>query len=259
MEEIIFNFEPPIYTITINRPEDLNRLTPGSMALLGEYIAGLKLNNDVHAVVVTGAGDQMFSAGLLNPDIRSKMSKDEVIAFVRLANKVFDDLAALPQIVIAAINGDIVAGAVELALACDIRTAADDITLSMPEATWGGFPGAGAPHRLATAVGHARALELICTGREATAVELLEYGIVQSLHPRKKLLDVAQSLAKTIGENGPLATRGTKRILRARLAPGFDDARILSDDLRTLLEWSDDIDEGLTAHQEGRKPKFSGH
>tara|TARA_B100001123_G_scaffold439577_1_gene576728 strand:+ start:1752 stop:2531 length:780 start_codon:yes stop_codon:yes gene_type:complete len=258
MQEIILNSEPPISTITLNRPDDLNRLTPDSMVLLGEYITGLKSNNDVQAVVITGAGDQIFSAGLLNPEIRSGMSKDEVIAFVRLANTVFDDLAALPQIVIAAINGDIVAGAVELALACDIRTAADDITLSMPEAQWGGFPGAGAPHRLAMAAGHARALELICTGREVTSSELLEYGIVQTLHPRKSLLNSAQSMAKRIGENGPLATRGTKRILRTRRAPGFDEARILSDDLRTLLEWSDDVDEGIAAHREGRKPNFSG-
>ena len=258
MKEIIINFEPPISTITLNRPDDLNRLTTESMAVLGEYITGLRLNNDVQAVVITGAGDQIFSAGLLNPEIRSQMSKDEVIAFVRLANKVFDDLAALPQIVIAAINGDIFAGAVELALACDSRTAADDIILSMPEAKWGGFPGAGGPHRLAMVVGHARALELICTGREVTASELLEYGIVQTLHPRTKLLNAARSMAKQIGENGPLATRGTKRILRTRRAPGFDEARILSDDLRTLLEWSDDVDEGMAAHREGRKPNFSG-
>ena len=258
MKEIIINFEPPISTITLNRPDDLNRLTTESMAVLGEYITGLRLNNDVQAVVITGAGDQIFSAGLLNPEIRSQMSKDEVIAFVRLANKVFDDLAALPQIVIAAINGDIFAGAVELALACDIRTAADDIILSMPEAKWGGFPGAGGPHRLAMVVGHARALELICTGREVTASELLEYGIVQTLHPRTKLLNAARSMAKQIGETGPLAPRGTKRILRTRRAPGFAAARILSDDLRTLLEWSDDVDEGMAAHREGRKPNFSG-
>lgn len=128
-------------TITLNRPDDLNRLTPEAMALLGPTVDDIGADPEIHAVVVTGAGDDMFSAGLLNPDIRAAMSKEDVLEFVFLANRIFDALAALPQIVIAAINGDIMAGAVELALACDIRIAADDATLSMPEAKWGGFLG----------------------------------------------------------------------------------------------------------------------
>lgn len=258
MAEIILAKTPPVATITLNRPDDLNRLTPDSMALLGEMVDDIGADSKIHAVVVTGAGDAMFSAGLLNPDIRAAMSKEDVLEFVFLANRIFDALAVLPQIVIAAINGDIMAGAVELALACDIRIAADDATLSMPEAKWGGFPGAGAPHRLGMAVGHARALELICTGREVDAAEMDHIGLVQALHPRAAVKDAAHAMAQTIGSNGPLATRGAKRILRTRLDPGFKEARVLSDHLREALEWSEDVDEGLAAHREGRVAVFKG-
>lgn len=258
MTDISVIRDPPVTTVTLNRPDDLNRLTPGSMALLGRIVAEIAADDNIHAVIVTGAGFDFFSAGLLNPDIRAAMSKDEVIEFVLLANQVFDDLAALPQISIAAINGTILAGAVELALACDIRIAADDASLTMPEAKWGGFPGAGGPHRLGMAVGHARALEMICTGRDITAEEMERYGLVQALHPRQVVLDAALAMAGTIGGNGPLATRGAKQILRERHAPGFSEARTLSDKLRTALEWSEDVDEGMAAHREGRRAVFKG-
>lgn len=256
--DIILTKTPPVATVTLNRPDDLNRLTPDSMALLDRIVGDIAADDAIHAVIVTGAGDEVFSAGLLNPDIRAAMSKDDVVAFVRLANRVFDALAALPQISIAAINGTIMAGAVELALACDIRITADDATLSMPEARWGGFPGAGAPHRLGLAVGYARTLELICTGREIDAADMEKFGLVQALHPRSKVKAAAQDMALTIGTNGPLATRGAKRILRERRAPGFAEARALSDELREALEWSEDVDEGMAAHREGRAAVFKG-
>ncbi|MFT5438652.1 MAG: enoyl-CoA hydratase/carnithine racemase [Alphaproteobacteria bacterium] len=258
MADIILAKTAPVAMVTLDRPDDLNRMTPDSMALLGRFVDDIGADDAIHAVIVTGAGDEMFSAGLLNPDIRAAMSKEQVIAFVRLANTVFDGLAALPQIVIAAINGNIMAGAVELALACDIRLAADDVTLTMPEAKWGGFPGAGGPHRLGMAVGHARALELIGTGRQINAAEMERIGLVQALHPRAALKDAAHAMALTIGTNGPLATRGAKRILRTRREPGFAEARALSDELREALEWSEDVDEGLNAHREGRAAVFKG-
>ena len=258
MTDIDLARDGAVATITLNRPDDLNRLTPESMAVLGNIAEELANDDDIHAVVVTGAGDGVFSAGLLNPDIRASMSKDAVIDFVMLANRVFDALAALPQIVIAAINGRIMAGAVELALACDIRLTEESATLVMPEAQWGGFPGAGGPHRLPLAVGHARALELIGTGREITAAEMETYGLVQGVHPDGSVKQAAHDMATTIGNNGPLATRGAKRIVRERMAAGFAEARALSDDLRQALEWSEDVDEGMAAHREGRQAAFKG-
>lgn len=244
--------------LTIDRPADLNRLSPELVDQMTVLLAQVREDPDIHVVVISGAGNDIFSMGLLNPAIRASLSKDEVIRLVRRANALFDALEALPQIVIAAINGKAMAGAVELALACDIRYAASHATLQMPEAGWGGFPGAGAPVRLPLLVGKARALELVCTGREVGSAEMLQLGLVQGLYPQAALRAEVAAIAQTMANNGPLAVRGAKRIMAVRQEPGLRAARELSDALRHALEWSRDVDEGMAAHQQNRRPQFEG-
>lgn len=256
--ELRLDDTPPVTVVTIDCPDAMNRLNPKSLGVLGSMVEDLRKRDDIQAVVITGAGDDWFSAGLMNAEVRAGMTKDEVLEYVVDANRIFDALEALPQITIAAINGKLMAGASELALACDIRIAGAHSTLMLPEARWGGFPGAGAPHRLAMAVGHAHALELIATGKEIDAIEMERIGFVQHVRPKGKVLSAALETAAAIGANGPLATRGAKSIARARREPGFRAARDLSDALRHALEWSQDVDEGLAAAQAGRPPKFTG-
>lgn len=244
--------------LTIDRPADMNRLSPDLVEHLGHIVAALRDDQETHVLVITGRGDDFFSMGLLNPAIRASLSKDDVIRLVRKANAVFDVLEALPQITIAAINGKIMAGAVELSLACDLRYAVTHATMQMPEASWGGFPGAGAPVRLPQLVGKARALELICTAREVDSAEMSQLGLIQGLYPQATFRDEVAKTAQTIANNGPLATRGAKRIMATRQEPGTRAARELSDALRHALEWSQDVDEGIAAHKANRKPNFIG-
>ena len=197
--EIILDIDAPLAVVTINRANDENRLTRANLERLGEIAENLKASDNVQAVLITGTGDNFFSAGLLNPAIRASLSKDEVLETVVLANTVFDAIEALPQIVIAVINGSIRAGATELALACDIRLVADHATLALPEAKWGGFPGAGAPHRLPMVIGHGRALELICTGREIDAGTMERIGFVEYAYPADGLWVAALEMAQQIG------------------------------------------------------------
>ena len=117
------------------------------------------------------------------------------------------------------------AGAAELSLACDMRLAAAHATFRLPEALWGGFPGAGGPVRLPDIVGRARALELICTGREIDAAEMERLGLVLAVYPADRLRAEAQALGARIGASGPIATRGAKRIMNARRDEGFAAAR----------------------------------
>ncbi len=256
--ELRLDLSPQVATITINAPDNENRLNPESLRNLGAVIDELRTRDDIQVVIFTGVGDEWFSAGLMNPAIRAAMTKDEVIAYVVDGNRIFDELEALPQITIAAINGKVVAGASELALACDIRIAGEHSTLMLPEAKWGGFPGAGAPHRLPMAVGHGHAIELIASGAEIDAGEMARIGFVNHVHPKGEVLAAATELAQSIGANGPLATRGAKRIARARREPGFRAAREMSDTLRYALEWSHDVDEGIAAAKEGRPANFTG-
>src|SRR5262249_10570736 len=245
-------------TITLDRPEDQNRLTRDVLLGLQQVVDRLGGDDEVQAVVITGSGREFFSMGILNPTVRASYTKDQILELVRLANRLYDALQMLPQIVIPALNGAARAGAAELSLACDIRLTAAHATFALPEALWGGFPGAGGPVRLPAIVGRARALELICTGRAVDASEIERLGLVLSVHPAQRLLPARRALAPRIAPSGPLATRGAKRITNARMVSGFTAARTLSDALRHALEWSRDIDEGMVAHREGRPPHFTG-
>jgi len=255
---IEYSSEGAVARILIDRPGERNMMLPDALEALKAIAARLERDREVHVVVITGSGTEYFSAGLLNPDLKLAMGKEGVLDVVALANATFDAVEALPQIVIAAINGDIRAGAVELALACDIRIAADHAKLAMPEAKWGGFPGAGAPVRLPGVVGHGRAIELIATGREIGAAEMERYGLVERVVPSDQLAAAVDELVRQLSANGPLALRGAKRIARLRHEPGFAAARELSDTLRNAFEYTSDADEGVAAHREGRPARFTG-
>ena len=247
-----------IAAIRLTRPDRMNLLSHDVLAGLLRIADALKENDDVRVVTIVGDGETCFSTGILTPGLRGSMTKADVLALIRLANRAFDALEALPQIVIAGLNGFIRAGAVELALACDIRIAGDHVLLMCPEAKWGGFPGVGAPVRLPSLVGMGHALDLLCTGREIGSEEMLRIGLVERVVEQGAVHAAVDELARTIAENGPLATRGIKRIARTRLASGFRAARDLSDEMRAALEWTQDVDEGIAAVAEGRKPRFVG-
>ena len=167
-----FETEGVVANIIIDNESEQNRLTPAAIEGLGRATETLQARDDLHVVVIRGVGRQYFSTGILNPALRGTMTKDEVIELVMQAGAVFDAIENVPQVIIAGLNGGVRAGGVELALACDIRIATDQARLSMPEAKWGGFPGAGGPLRLARLIGRQRALELICTGREIDLHEM---------------------------------------------------------------------------------------
>jgi enoyl-CoA hydratase/carnithine racemase len=253
-----FDIQGRVAGIVFNRPDQQNLLSEDLLLELRNIASDLASNRDIHVLTLTGEGTECFSTGILTPALRGQLAKDQVLQLIRLANETFDAIEALPQIVIAGLNGHIRAGAVELALACDIRIAGNHVRLSSPEAKWGGFPGAGAPVRLPSIVGSARTLELLCTGREIDATEMERYGLVERVVPRDDVHAEMDALAEVIAGNGPLATRGTKRIVKLRQAAGFRAARELSDALRAALEFSHDVDEGIAAAREGRKPRFTG-
>ncbi len=247
-----------VLTLTVDLPGEGNRITPDALAKLEQIGKALTRDNEIQCVVVTGAGQDHFSTGLLNPVLRAALSKDDVVKLVRLATRAFDALAAAPQIVVAAINGPMRAGGVELALACDMRIAADTATMHLPEAAWGGFPGAGGPSRLAAIVGRGKALQLIATGETIDAAEMRTIGLVEEVVRQAQLSAYVADMARRIAAAGPLATRGAKRIIGTRLEPGEAAAALLADRLRYDLEWSADVDEAHAAQTEGRAPRFKG-
>jgi len=258
MEEVLYSAAGRVATVVLNRPDDENRMTPDVLERLGAIAGALAADEGVQAVILSGAGTRFFSADMLHPKVRAKLSREQILAIVRLANTVFDKIEALPQITIAALNGVTRAGAAELTLACDLRIAAAHATWAVPEAKWGGFPGAGAPVRLPGIVGRSRALEIICTARELNADEMQAVGLTLETHSGEGLMKGAHDLAAKIAACGPLAIRGAKRIVNLRGSAGFKAARELSDELRYALESTHDMQEGAAALLEGRPPRFTG-
>ncbi|HET9718322.1 MAG TPA: enoyl-CoA hydratase-related protein [Pseudolabrys sp.] len=246
-------------TIIIDNAAEGNRLTAAAIEALSRVAAILRMRDDLHVVLIRGVGSEDFSSGILNPVLRGRMTKEEVVQLVMQAAAAFDAIEAVPQIVVAGLNGNVRAGGVELALACDIRFASNHISASLPEARWGGFPGAGGPLRLARLVGRPRALELICTGRDFSAAEMEAIGFVQKIVPESNFDRELSAFLSSIESNGPLALRGAKEIMKVDEELGFNAARKVALLLRRQLEWSVDVDEGIRAHQENRVPKFLGN
>lgn len=255
---ILVTREGKIAVITLNRPEDGNRWRKDMLYAFEPVVDGLHKDEETQVVIVRGAGEEYFSWGAFDPAIRGAMDKQEIVDFVLRGSRLRDSLELLPQIVIAALNGKARGNGVELALACDMRFASDRATISFPEADMGGIPGGGGPARLPSVVGHARALELLCSGREVGAEEMVRIGFALAVYPHARFMDEVMAFARHISEKGPIALRGAKRISHARLAPGLAEARRMSDALRARLEWTHDVDEAITAHREGRKPRFTG-
>lgn len=257
-DEVLYTVDGPIAKVVINRGYDLNRVSPEFFARLKEIVAELKVNRDVHVLGIRGQGAEHFSMGVFGPVRRAQLTKEQALDVIVLANEVIDAMEALPQIVVAGINGQIRGGGGELALGCDIRIAAAHARLAFPETKLGGFPGASGAVRLPAVIGYSKAMELLCTGREIDAAEMLRIGFVERVVESSRFDEEFDAVIAAIGNCSPLGIRGAKRVANVRREPGFRGSRELSDALRAALEYTRDMDEGLAAHREHRAPKFVG-
>jgi enoyl-CoA hydratase/carnithine racemase len=201
-----------VAVITLENPP-VNALSRALLAELAATAKALGDNATVRAVVVHGAG-KAFAAGA---DITEFGGPDEARDIGEHFRSAFDAIAAIPRPVIAAIHGVALGGGFELALACDLRVAADTARIGQPEILLGVIPGAGATQRLARLVGPARAKHLIWTGRQVKADEALALGLVDDVVPAAELLDVALALATSLAAGPTLAIALAKSVIDAGL------------------------------------------
>ena len=244
-----------VAVVTINRPEVRNALSRQVLADLREVLADLRDDHGVGVVVLTGAGDRAFVAGA---DITQLRHYTMHTALESEMQRVFDDIEAFEKPTIAAVNGYALGGGCELAMACDIRVAADTARFGLPETTLSVLPGAGGTQRLARLVGTGRAIELILTGRQLLAAEALSHGLVTSVVPGEKLLDTARQVAGQILAKGPLATRLAKLVVRTGMDADQRTGLVVERLAQALLYTSDDKREGAEAFLAKRRPAFTG-
>ena len=242
-----------IFQITLNRPERLNALGVDMVEALQAAIVDAVADRS-RVVVVRGTG-RAFCAGA---DLKERRTMDEAarIAHNRAINIAVDALAAAPMPTICVINGLAMGGGCEIALACDLRYAAEDAQIGLTEARIGAIPGAGGTQRMPRLVGAARALELMLTGEPVNGKRAEEIGLVNAALAADKLDAYVERIARLIASRSPSGEQTIKRLvyrgIEATLAEGLAQERTA---LKRVLT-SADYAEGLDAFAAKRQPHF---
>jgi enoyl-CoA hydratase len=244
-----------IATLTIDRPSVKNALNLETVDECRAALAELAAGADAGVLVVTGAGSSSFVSGADINDIRGRGLAEGLAA---INSSLFAALEKFPRPTIAAVNGYALGGGCELALACDIRVAADTAKFGQPELGLGIIPGAGATQRLPRVVGLGWAKHLVLTGDVIDARQALEIGLVTAVVPASQLEIRVRELARKILRQGPLAARLAKLALNASARVDLDSGLLIETLAQAICYDSDDKLEGTAAFLEKRKPKFSG-
>jgi methylglutaconyl-CoA hydratase len=246
-----------IAIVTLNRSEAANALSKQMLFELHDVLSELKNDSEVRVVILTGAGEKAFCAGADLKE-RKDMTDAEAKQTVRLIGTTINEVDAMPQPVIAALNGVAFGGGLELALACDLRIGALEAKVGLTETSLAIIPGAGGTQRLPRLIGLGKAKELIYTAKRLTAEEAKAFGILEYVVPRTNLLERAIEISKEMAKNGPLALVQAKKAItkgiEVDLATGLKIEELAYDGLIP----TEDRLEGLRAFAEKRPPQYKG-
>lgn len=250
-----------VVTLTLNRPDRLNALIPD---LCRDLLHGLLRANDdksVRAVVITGMGRGFCGGADVNylRDARNKKSVPELEALLNLGKEICIAIATMSKVVIAAVNGPAAGGGMSLALACDLRIAAESAVFTQGFSRLGLYPDFGATFFLPRLLGLSRASELFYTSEKINAADAKRIGIVYDVYPDDKFQQQTAELAKSMAAMPPIVFRDLKRTMigddHLQLAEAIDAENRLQ--RHSFL--TDDCAEGLAAFFEKREPNFQGH
>lgn len=251
-ENILFSIDGYVATLTLNRPQKLNAVTP---EMADAVVAAVKRCNEddgIRCVVVTGAGERAFCAG---SDIRELDRYDTPWNF-RNRPDYCDAIRRLLKPSIAAVNGYAFGGGLETALSCDIRIASRNAQFSAPEIKLGWIGGGGMTAFLTHAVGSSNAALMVMTGDPIDAERALAWGLVSEVVERDALPSRAAELARTVASRAPIAAETAKLNLRAAVSMPVEKAIEYERDLQTICFATQDATEGRAAFKEKRPPVF---
>ena len=229
------------------------------MQQLDAAILEARMDNDVHVILLRGAGEKFFSAGA---DIQMLNSVDPTFKyyFCLHANETLSRLEQTPKLVIAALNGHTVGGGLEIALAADIRLAKKEGgKLGLPEVNLGVLPGTGGTQRLARAVGKSKSIELMVTGRTFSFDEAYDLGLVNEIFERDTYWDDVMNYAKQFvpPNKAAMAVGRIKRAVQSGIEVGFQSGLAMEREMQQLLFQSEDAKEGIDAYVNKRQPRFT--
>jgi enoyl-CoA hydratase len=256
-QNIIFEKEMDIAVVTFNRPKALNALNMEVLAEISDCLDRIAGDEDIRALILTGAGDKAFVAGA---DIKfmSTLSPLDAKKFAAQGQEVLFKLESLPVPVIASVNGFALGGGNEIAMACDFIYASEKAQFGQPEINLGVIPGFGGTQRLSRLVGKGLAKELCLTGEMINAKRALEIGLVNKVFPTETLLEETKRTAKVIAQKGRVSIRGAKKVIDSGYDVDLRNALAMEADAFGLCFASEDQKEGMAAFIEKRKPVFKG-
>ncbi len=255
MSDIISTADGTVATITLNRQDKLNAITPDMLLALEEAVRQAERTAGVRAVVLRAEG-RAFSVGAdinvwsaLNPEaFRTRWIDD--------GHRAFDAIARCRLPVIAALHGHALGGGLELALAADIRIAEESCQLALPEVSLGTVPGWGGTRRLPEVVGKPRAKQMILSAARISAAQAELWGLVNFVCPDSQATSRAMDLARDISARAPLSVQYAKKLIDASTGEGLSATLEMLAGVATLT--SEDLSEGIAAMREKRPPLFSG-
>ncbi len=243
--------EAGVATLTLDRPAKLNAIGLDMLAELDRLLAEVDVNPDVRTVIITGSGERAFSVGADVNAWAVLEPLDMWRSWIREGHRVLRRLADLRQPTIAAINGYAFGGGLELALAADIRIAADSATFALPETKIGTLPGWAGTTRLPEVIGAARAKQMVFSGCRIDAATAERWGLVNETVSPASLMERCRGLAADIAANAPVSVQLAKAAINR-------DASAPEAFAGALAAGTEDGREGVTAFQEKRPPRFSG-
>jgi enoyl-CoA hydratase len=251
---LAFALEGRVALLTVDRPDARNALDGDTVEEFHRALAEAR-GADVGVLIVTGAGDKAFVSGA---DIRAIRARTRDDALSSINSRLMSAVEAHPAVTIAAVNGYALGGGCELALACDLRIAAEGAVFGLPEPSLGIIPGAGGTQRLPRLVGLGRAKEMILTGARWDAAKALAAGLVSEVVPAADLLPAARRMAERVLALGPLAVRLAKLALNASSEMPLSAGLLYESTAQAITFDSKDKSEGTTAFLEKRPPRFTG-
>lgn len=254
MEHIRTEIKQHVATITLNRAEKLNAVTPAMSEELVARIREFNDRSDVRVLVLTGAGEKAFCAGSDIGELDTYASPWEF----RNRPDYCDAIRSSRKPIVCAINGYALGGGLETAMSCDIRIAADHARLGSPEVKLGWIGGGGMAYMLAHNIGASNAAMMLMGGDHVSAQQALQWGLVSELHPGSNLLARAQEIAATIASRPPVAVETAKANLRAAYTMPLEMAIQYERDLQTVCFATEDASEGRAAFKERRPASFKG-
>jgi len=257
-DDLLYEKKGKLAYMTFNRPSEMNSITPKMLEDLDRIADDFNNDNELLVLIVTGAGEQSFCAGA---DLKKTITKltedaDKGERFMKDPSKRFFHGVFKP--IIAAVNGFCLAGGTEILQGMDIRVAAEHARFGLPEVHWGIIPGGGSHVRLPRQIPYCHAMDILLTGRQITAEEALQFGLINKVVPADQVMAECEKYAAMICANGPLAVQAAKEAAINTYNMGWSEAFSTEAVIAERIFKTADAIEGPKAFAEKRAPVYHG-